>query len=93
MKSRFIFPAILLSCCWLPQAQAHELPEKAVDDPAIAEVEGFAIPKDGVNDKVYPVFKKTLSVSKSGNSSGGCWKKASKTLTFDYYIKSDSCGE
>ncbi|CAK8717036.1 Cytochrome c554 and c-prime [Candidatus Electronema halotolerans] len=58
-----------------------------------AAIEGFAIPKDGVNDKVYPIFKKTLPVGKGGKSGGECWKKVSKTLTFDYYIKSEQCDE
>jgi hypothetical protein len=78
-----------------------------LEDPAIAEVEvallyrlfppaafkGFAIPEDGVNDKVYPVFTKTLPLGKGSASNGDCWKKVSKTITFDYYIKSDSCDE
>jgi hypothetical protein len=78
-----------------------------LDDPAVAEVEvallyrlfppaafeGFGIPEDGVNDKVYPIFQKTLPVGKEGNSGGDCWKKVSKTFTLDYYIKSDSCDE
>ena len=49
-----------------------------------AVFESFSIPKDGVNDKVYPIFKKALFVGKGGNSGGECWKKVTKTLTFDY---------
>ncbi len=56
-------------------------PAKAID--------GFGIPKDGVNEKPKVIFKKTLTVG--GGTTTDCWKKETGQLTISYYTKSKQC--
>ncbi|MCP4702295.1 MAG: hypothetical protein GY862_36365 [Gammaproteobacteria bacterium] len=58
--------------------------------PSVA-IQNFGIPKDGVNDKLYPVAKKTVKAT----SDDSCWEKKSTqiTLNINYLVKSPDCTE